>query len=63
VSPGTDQITVKAGGEILCSEINKLTSSVWNKDKLPQHGQEAVVTVFIRVLKVNVVISRVKPCY
>jgi hypothetical protein len=37
-SPGTDQIPAElfqAGGEILGSEIHKLISSIWNKEKLP----------------------------
>jgi hypothetical protein len=37
-SPGTDQISaelIKAGGETLCSEIQKLICSIWNKEKLP----------------------------
>jgi hypothetical protein len=38
-SPGTDQIPaelIKAGGEILCSEIHKLIHSIWNEEELPQ---------------------------
>jgi hypothetical protein len=37
-SPGTDHILaklIKAGGETLYSEINRLTCSIWNKEKLP----------------------------
>jgi hypothetical protein len=36
-SPGTDQKPVeliKAGGEILCSETQKLICSIWNKEQL-----------------------------
>jgi hypothetical protein len=38
-SPGTDQIPaqmIKAGGEILYSEIHKLICSIWNEEELPQ---------------------------
>jgi hypothetical protein len=38
-SPGTDHIPanlIKSVGEILCSEMNKLTCSMWNKEELPQ---------------------------
>jgi hypothetical protein len=38
-SLGTDQIPaelIKAGGEMLCSEIHKLICSLWNKEELPQ---------------------------
>jgi hypothetical protein len=34
-SPGTDQILaelIKAGGEILCSDMHKLICSMWNKE-------------------------------
>jgi hypothetical protein len=39
----TDQIPaelMKAGGETLCSEIHRLTCSVWNKEELPQQWKE-----------------------
>jgi hypothetical protein len=38
-SPGSDQILselIKAGGEILCSELYRLICSVWNKEELAQ---------------------------
>jgi hypothetical protein len=41
--PGTDQIQVeliKAGGETLCSEVNKLICPSWNKKILPQQWKE-----------------------
>jgi hypothetical protein len=44
-SPGTDQIPaelIKVGGEILRSEKNKLTRSVWNKEELPQKWKESI---------------------
>jgi hypothetical protein len=37
--PGTDQILaelIKAGGETLYSEIQRLICSIWNKEELPQ---------------------------
>jgi hypothetical protein len=38
-SPGIDQIPaklIKAGGEILYSEIHRLICPIWNKEELPQ---------------------------
>jgi hypothetical protein len=46
-SPGTDQIPaelIKAGGETLNSEINRLICSVWNKEELPQQWNECHCT-------------------
>jgi hypothetical protein len=37
-SPGTDQMPaelIKAGGEILRSEIHRLICCIWNKEELP----------------------------
>jgi hypothetical protein len=34
---------IKAGGEILCSEIHILICSVWNKEELPQQWKESVI--------------------
>jgi hypothetical protein len=34
--PGSDQVLaklIKAGGEILCSEMHKLICSIWNKEE------------------------------
>jgi hypothetical protein len=45
-SPGTDQILtklIKAGGETLCSEINRLICSIWNKEELPQQWKESTI--------------------
>jgi hypothetical protein len=45
-SPRTDQISVeliKAGSEILCSEIHKLICSVRNKEELPQQWKESII--------------------
>jgi hypothetical protein len=42
-SPGTNQIPekfIKAGGRTIHSKIQKLTNSIWNKDKLPQQWKE-----------------------
>jgi hypothetical protein len=45
-SPGTDQILaelIKAGGEMLCSEIHKPICSIWNKEELPQQWKESII--------------------
>jgi hypothetical protein len=34
---------IKAGGETLCSQINKLISSIWNKEELPQQWKESII--------------------
>jgi len=37
-SPGTDQIPpemIQAGSNTLCSEIHKVSNSIWNKEELP----------------------------
>jgi hypothetical protein len=44
--PGTDQIPaelIKAGGDTLHSEVNKLTCSIWNKKELPQQWKESII--------------------
>jgi hypothetical protein len=33
---------IKAGGEMLCSEIHKLICSIWNKEELPQQWKEPI---------------------
>jgi hypothetical protein len=45
-SPGNDQIPaelIKAGGEILYSEIHRLIFSIWNKEELPQQWKESII--------------------
>jgi hypothetical protein len=45
-SPGTDQIPaelIKAGGEILYTEIHRLICSIWNKEELPQQWKESII--------------------
>jgi hypothetical protein len=45
-SLGTYQILaelIKAGGEMLCSEIHKLVCSIWNKEELPQQWKESII--------------------
>jgi hypothetical protein len=45
-SPGTDNILaelIKAGGEILYSEIHRLICCIWNKEELPQQWKESVI--------------------
>jgi hypothetical protein len=51
-SLGTDQILaelIQAGGEILCSEIQKLINSIWNKEELPQQWKKSILVPFIRM--------------
>ncbi|PNF41580.1 hypothetical protein B7P43_G12088 [Cryptotermes secundus] len=46
ISPGSDQILAKliqAGGKILCSKIHKLINSIWNKEKLSDHGKVSTI--------------------
>jgi hypothetical protein len=45
-SPSTDQIPdelIKAGGEILGSQIYRLICSIWNKEELPQQWKESFI--------------------
>jgi hypothetical protein len=45
-SPGTDQSLVeliKAGGEILYSEIHRLICCIWNEEELPQQWKESII--------------------
>jgi hypothetical protein len=45
-SPDNDQIPaelMKAGGEMLYSEIHKHICSVWNKEQLPQQWKESII--------------------
>jgi sorting nexin-29 len=45
-SPGPNQITtelIKAGGETICSKINRLTCSTWNKEELAQQWKESII--------------------
>jgi hypothetical protein len=45
-SPGTDQTLaelIKAGGETLYSEIQRLICSIWNKEELPQQRKESII--------------------
>jgi hypothetical protein len=45
-SPGTDQIPaklMKAGGEMLYSEIHRLICCVWNKEEMPQQWKESII--------------------
>jgi hypothetical protein len=45
-SPGTDEIPaelIKAGGEILYTEIHRLICSIRNKEELPQKWKESII--------------------
>jgi hypothetical protein len=60
-SPGTDQIPaelIKAGGETLYSEINRLICSMWNKEELPQQWKESII-----VIRLIVIIIEESPSY
>jgi hypothetical protein len=45
-SQGTDNIPaelIKAGGETLYSEIQRLICFIWNKEELPQQWKESII--------------------
>jgi len=45
-SPGIDQIPaelIKAGGGTICMEIQKLITSIWKKEKLPEEWKESII--------------------
>jgi hypothetical protein len=44
-SLGIDQIP--AGGNKICSEINKHITSIWNKGKLPQQWTESINCTYL----------------
>jgi hypothetical protein len=56
-SPSVDQIPaelIKAGVEILSSEIYELVCSIWNKEELPQQWKEcSIVPVYKKVDKID----------
>jgi hypothetical protein len=48
-SLGTDEISaglVQAGDRPVCCEVHKLTSSVWNKEELPQKWKMSVIPLY-----------------
>jgi hypothetical protein len=48
-SPGSDQIPeelIQAGGEILLSEIHKISNSIWNKEELPDQCRNLLLYQF-----------------
>jgi hypothetical protein len=50
-SPGTDQIPtelIKAGGEILRSEIYILIRSICSKEELPQQWKESIIVAIYK---------------
>jgi hypothetical protein len=53
----------QAGGETLLSEIHKLINSVWNKEELPDHWKEPILSVHKRVTKLTVIIIMGYHCY
>ena len=45
-SPGIDKIPaglIKAGGKTTRCDVNKLSISFWNKEKLPEVGKESIM--------------------
>jgi hypothetical protein len=66
-SLGTDQILaelIKAGDEMLCSEIHKLICSTWNKEELPQQLKESIIIpIHKKVDQLIVIIIEEPPSY
>jgi hypothetical protein len=62
MSSGIDQIPselLQAGGNILNSEIRRLTNSIWNMEELPQQCRKCtVVPIYENGIKLTVVIYR-----
>ena len=49
---------IKAGCRTICSEIQKLINSIWNKEELPEEWKESIIVLFIRrAIKQIVVIT------
>jgi hypothetical protein len=47
-SPGSDQIPAElyqAGGETLVSVIQKLITSIWNKEEMPDQWKESIIVL------------------
>jgi hypothetical protein len=65
-SPGIDQILaelIKAGSEILCSEIQKLIFCMWNKEELPHNSRRNLLLhQFIRRV-IRLIIIEESPSY
>jgi hypothetical protein len=61
-SPGIDEILaelIQIGGNTSCSEIHKLTNSVWNKEELSQQWKESIIIpIHKMVTKLAVVIAK-----
>jgi hypothetical protein len=57
-SQRSDQILaefIQAGGEILHSKINKLSSSNWSMEKLPDRSKESIIVPVYKVKKLTAV--------
>jgi hypothetical protein len=55
---------MKAGGEILYSEIHKLICSIWNKEDLSQQWMESIIIpIYKKVIRLIVVIIEESPSY
>jgi hypothetical protein len=66
-SPGTDQIPaelIKAGGETLYSETQRLICSIWNKEELPHQRKESIIVpIYKKGDKTDCNIIEESPCY
>jgi hypothetical protein len=63
----TDQIPaelIKAGGEIIYSEIHRLICSIWNKEELPQQWKESIIVpVYKKMIRLTVIFIEEPPSY
>jgi hypothetical protein len=65
-SLGTDQIPaelIKAGSEILCSEVQKLICSIWNMEVLQQQWKKFIIIPIHKKDNKNVIIIEESPSY
>jgi dihydroorotase len=66
-SPCTDQIAaklIKAGGETLYSEIQKIICCIWNEEELPQQWKETIIVpIYKKGDNMTVIITEESPSY
>ena len=51
-SPGRNQIPtelIKAGSGTICTEIHKLTISIWNKEELPEEWKQSIIVPIYKI--------------
>jgi hypothetical protein len=51
-SPGINQIPtemIEIGGKMLCSDVQKLVNSIWNKEKLTQQWKEYIIVSICKI--------------